>query len=329
MSFPNVFTRRRALELIGGTLAFTPAIVSAQPTPTVPSPDIELRVRVQGGSIYVRLNGRANGPRKPLLMIHGGPGGNHGVFVPALPLAQDRMVILYDQLDCGRSDQPNDPANWTVARFGSEIESIRRALGIEAWHVLGHSWGAALALEYAAKQPKALKSLILQGPLVSTRRWLEDAARLRAKLPKDIQAAILRHESAGTYDSPEYQQAIDAFYARYWQREPVPAHVAAYVKTLPVPFNKRLYETMWGPSEFACTGTLATYDGEPLLAQVKVPTLFLTGEYDEAMPDTCRDFAKRVRQADVAVVAGAGHRIQTDRTQAYLDVLRRRLAAYD
>ena len=56
----------------------------------------------------------STGPRPPVVFLHGGPGGTHAAYLDALALADERAVILYDQLDSGRSDRPNNPANWTV-----------------------------------------------------------------------------------------------------------------------------------------------------------------------------------------------------------------------
>lgn len=321
--------RRQLLRLLGGIglLGFAPS--GAAPITEAPRPDRELQVPVRGGHIYVRINGPLQSGKPPLLMIHGGPGGSHASFLPALPLADERAVILYDQLDSGRSAQPADPANWTVERFVSEIGAIRTALGIDALHILGASWGGAVALEYAAGQPKGLRSLILQGPLISTARWLDDADALRRMLPADVQRTMRNHERAGTTDDPAYQAAVDAFYARFWRREPPPAYLTAYERTIPQPFNRRLYETMWGPTEFASTGTLRHYDGEPLLDRVAVPTLFLCGEFDEARPETCRSFARRMDKAEVVVIPGAAHRIQTDRTDAYIAAIRQHITRHD
>ena len=63
-----------------------------------------------------------------MLCAHGGPGGSDSYFLPSLQMADERAVILYDQLDSGLSDHPNDPANWTVERFVSEVDAIRAAL---------------------------------------------------------------------------------------------------------------------------------------------------------------------------------------------------------
>ncbi len=304
-------SRRAALALMGGALAG-----AAAPAPRL-APDAALQVLVPGGRLYVRVNGKLAGARPPLIMAHGGPGGNHASFLPALPLAGDRAVILYDQLDSGRSDAPGDPANWAVPRFTAEIAAIRDALGLARYHLLGASWGGTVALEHAATNPDGLASVILQGPLISTASWIADANALRADLPADVQRTLSEHEAAGTTDSAAYAAATDAFYARYWRRETPPAWLSAYEAQMPIRHNATLYRTMWGPNEFVCSGTLKDYDGTPLLRDIAAPTLFLCGQYDESRPETCRAFAAAMRKGELQVIEGAAHRIQTDRTAAY------------
>ena len=158
-------------------VSLAPARSAARVLDAVPAPDRELMVPVRGGRIYVRVNGRLDGPKAPLVMVHGGPGSSHAGFIPALPLADDRAVILYDQLDNGRSDAPNDPFNWTVERFVSEIDAIRAALNLRQFHLLGQSWGGTVVNEYAARRPAGLKSLILSSPLISTSGWEVSTSR--------------------------------------------------------------------------------------------------------------------------------------------------------
>lgn len=137
----------------------------------LPDPDMEQKIKVRGGQIYVRVNGGLGGRRPPAMFLHGGPGSNHSAFLPALALADERAVILYDQLDAGLSDHPNRPQNWTVERFVSEIDAIRAALDLNELHLVGHSWGTAVSMQYAARHPAGLKSLTLGGPYFSTRSW--------------------------------------------------------------------------------------------------------------------------------------------------------------
>ncbi|MDO9337071.1 MAG: proline iminopeptidase-family hydrolase [Caulobacter sp.] len=312
------YTRRAALGLLAAVTA-APSLAQAAPTPltAAPPPDQELMVPVPGGRVYVRVNGDLKSRRPPLLMAHGGPGGSHAVNLPAIALAADRAVILYDQLDCGRSDAPGDPANWTVPRFVAEIDPIRQALGLERLHFLGHSWGGTLGLEYAARRPPGLASLILQGPLISTPVWLADAARLRASLPRPVQTELTRCDSLPG-DSPGCETATEIFYNHFNTIERDPAWLTAYGKTLPKSFTPALYQALWGPNEFRSDGTLRTYDGTPLLPRIAAPTLILSGQFDAILPATARRFARLIPRGESQVIPGAAHAIQIDQPQRWL-----------
>ncbi|MFA5301678.1 MAG: alpha/beta fold hydrolase [Bacteroidales bacterium] len=124
----------------------------------------EGNVKVPGGNIWYKIVGAGkNGI--PLLTVHGGPGAPHQYLNPLQALADQRPVIFYDQLGCGRSDRPTDPALWTVERFVEEL------------HILGQSWGSMLAVEYVLrKKPIGIRSLILSGP------YLEQPERVRRTL---------------------------------------------------------------------------------------------------------------------------------------------------
>lgn len=281
----------------------------------------------RGGKLYCRANGPMDAKKLPVLLLHGGPGGTHFTMVGALPLADSRGVVLYDQLDCGLSDRPNDPANWNVERFVSEVDSVREALGLTQFHLAGTSWGGTLALEYAARRPEGLKSLILFSPLVSTRSWLADADVHIAALPTPYQYVIAEARRTGNYDSDAFQEA-DRYYARqHLSRERLsPLHLACQGRSDPY-FNLDLYLRMWGPSEFVVTGSLAGYDGEHLLPKVEVPTLLVAGEHDEARPETLKGFAARMKDARFQMVEGSGHWIENDRPEAHRHVLREWLDA--
>ena len=294
------------------------------------APDRELMVPVEGGRIYVRINGDLAGPRPPVLMIHGGPGSAHASFLNALPLADERGVILYDQLDSGRSDAPNSPANWKVPRFVGEVTAIRRALGLARLHVLGASWGGTIALEYGAKRPQGLASTILQSPLVSTRSWLADTDLLRRQLPQSTQATLTACERRRQQPRARCDAAAAEFAATFEMRRPRPPANQVYRDALPVPFNDRIYNAMWGATEFVSTGTLRSYNGEPLLARLDGQrTLWVTGQHDEARPATVHDFAVRTPGAAFAVVEDAAHAIFNDNPEAYIALLRRWFAKTD
>jgi L-proline amide hydrolase len=104
---------------------------------------------------YQRVGGRAGtGAKLALLVAHGGPGLPHDYLEDLAGVADDqRAVVFYDQLGCGRSDHPDDPALWVMETFVDELATLREALGLDRVHLLGHSWGGWLALEYALGNP--------------------------------------------------------------------------------------------------------------------------------------------------------------------------------
>ncbi len=310
---------RRALLAGLGASTLLPRIALAAP---YAEPDQEKMVRVEGGRIYVRMNGASAGKRPPLLMIHGGPGGSHSGYLPFLALSAERPVILYDQLDSGRSDTPNDPKNWRVERFVAEVGAIRRAFGLEKLYIYGGSWGGTIALEYAAKRPNGLAGMILQSPLISTRTWLSDTAALRRSLPAATQQMLDSCEGSAPPSAEQCSAASEVFNSRFLRRLPRTAEHEAYRSDLPVPFNQRIYEAMWGHTDFVSTGSLRTYDGAHLLNRLDgARTLFVTGQYDEARPQTVQAFADRLPGSELAVIPGAGHAIANDRPDELVAVV--------
>jgi L-proline amide hydrolase len=323
--------RRRFIAAAGLTTLAGPLLAEpGKPPRMIFKPDHEAMVPVPGGRAYVRVNGDLRGSRPPIVLIHGGPGSSHWYFLAATALADERAVILYDQLDSGRSDTPDDPANWRVDRFVDELEAVRTALEVPRWHVLGVSWGGTVALEYGARRRPEMASLTLQSPLVSTDLWLADANLLKGQMPPETRAMLDRCDGANPPSASDCEAATDAFYARYVSlRKPEP-ELAAYRAALPRSFSKPIYNAMWGRAEFTATGTLRHYDGRPLLAKLDgARTMFVAGDRDEARPETVAGFARSVPGAAFTVIPDAAHTIMTDNPAAYLPVIRRWCARND
>ena len=280
------------------------------------------------------VNGDLDATSSPVVFIHGGPGGTHTGFGGLTALADQRAVILYDQLDSGMSDRPNDPANWRVARFVSELEDIRKALKIERWHIVGHSWGAAIALEYAAAHPEHVASTVLGGTFISTPHWILGTNLLVRDLAPEVQRNILACEGDTPPRVETCKAAGQAFSAAYNGRAdapPLPPEAKVYRdRTKGKGFNETLYNSMWGPSEFSARSSLIGYDATPLLAKLDgTRTLFLVGQYDEARLDTVRDFVRLTPGAELAVVPGGSHSFGAARPVETEGVLRGWLARKD
>ncbi len=278
------------------------------------------RCAVPGGWIWYRVNGKQHfaAGKTPLLCIHGGPGLSHHYLLTLAVLAASRPVIFYDQLDSGNSDRPNDPALWRVERFVDEVEALRAHLNLGVLDILGSSWGGTIAAEYAMRQPPGLRRMVLASPVINTHRWIADCTAYRRQLPKDLQDVLDRHEADDTVLSDAYQEAVMVFYRRHLCRaEPWPWEIEQAFEL----FNYDLYRTMWGPAEFTSTGVLKDYDGDSRLSRIAVPTLYTCGEFDEATPGACRDFAAMTPEARVDVAEGCSHTAHLENPKAYLAVV--------
>jgi len=317
-------SRREVLMGLGGLVAGS--LTPWSSLQAMVDPEVSGYLAAPGGRLWYRINGvdhLSNGP-PPLVVLHGGPGSNHRGFVPLSALSDERAVILYDQLDSGHSDRPGDPVNWTVERFVAEISALRDGLGLSQFVLLGHSAGGAWAAQYALDVRQGLAGLILSSPLLSTPRWLEDARKLREKLPPEVLITLERNEAAGTTDSDEYRSAVEVFYDRHLCRSPCDAGDLANDRP---PFNQTLYEYMWGRDEFVATGSLKSFDLTDRLGSIQIPVAIVCGEYDEATPETCRYFASLIPGASVYVIEDAAHTAYITRTSEYVAVLRKILNA--
>jgi proline iminopeptidase len=195
---------------------------------------------------------------------------------------------------------------------------VRRALGLDRIHLLGHSWGTMLAVDYALTWPDGLASLILASPCLSIPRYRADVEACRRQLPDPVQAVLARHEAAGTTDSAEYQAAALAFSQRHvYRHQPIPEALAQSTRHQGLP----VYWTMWGPSEFCVTGNLADYDRTGRLGEIRVPTLFTCGRYDETTPEATAWYASLVRGAEVVVFEDSAHMPHLEEPERYVEVV--------
>jgi len=281
-------------------------------------------VDVEGGKVWYRVVG--SGGATPLLLLHGGPGAPSNYLRPLEQIAVDRPVIFYDQLGAGRSPAPADNSLWNMGRFVKELTQVRAALGLTDVHILGHSWGSMLAMDYMLTEPEGVKSLTLASPALNVDRWIEDAKELLKTLPADTQAVIERHELAGTTDAPEYQDAVMAYYKLYLSRSD-PWH-PDLLSTF-AGFNADLYGYMWGPSEFTATGTLQHYNREADLPKLRVPVLFTAGRFDEATPRTVQHFQSLVPGAKIRIFENSAHITMLDEPETYAEAIRAFLNSVD
>lgn len=273
-----------------------------------------------GRTYYLAIKCRKKNKKTPVIFLHGGPGGTHQSLLKLKALSRDRDLYYYDQIGGGESD-PITKRFWKIETFVSELIFLIDKWKLKEFVLVGGSWGTTLALEYylRTRDPR-LKKIVFQSPLFSTKDWEMDASRLISKMPKKIQKILNLCHEIGAMDSKVYRDASFEYYAKHVLRN---RKLLKKPKKKPNPHGKKIYEFMWGPTEFKALGTLKKYDRVKALKSVKIPVLLICGQHDEATPETSRRYQKLFPQAQLQVIKNASHSIARENPRMYLEVLRK------
>jgi L-proline amide hydrolase len=273
---------------------------------------------------WYRITGDLRSGRAPLVVLHGGPGSTHDYLRNLAGLAKSgRPVVHYDQLGNGGSTHLAGlgPDFWTPELFLAELDNLLTALGIADGYLLfGHSWGGVLAAQHASARPAGLRGLVIANSPASYPLWRTEMLRLRDQLPGDINEILTRHEQAGTTDSAEYLRAMKVFNSRHVCRlDPLPRDFVASL--MEIQNDPTVYYTMNGPSEFHVNGTLRDWSVVDCCAHIAVPTLLISGRYDEATPAAVRPFAERIPHVRWEVFGESSHLPHLEEPERFARVL--------
>jgi proline iminopeptidase len=263
-------------------------------------------VPVVGGKYKVWTKKLGSGPVK-VLLLHGGPGFTHEYLEAMesfLPQAGIEMYY-YDQLGCGNSDQPDDPALWTLPRYLEEVEEVRRGLGLDNFVLYGHSWGGLLGLEYALQHQRHLRGLVISNMSAGIQSLLQHLNTIRAQLPPATQARLQVLEAQQAYDTPEYEQIMmtELYPKMVCRIMPWPDAVERTFRHA----NLKIYNQMQGKSEFMVTGNLKDWERWDRLHEIKVRTLTMGARHDEMNPDDMRRMAQMMPNARAAICDQGSH----------------------
>jgi len=274
-------------------------------------------VAVDGYKVVAYSFGRGD---EVVFCLNGGPGLPCDYLREAHSCLVDQgyRVVAFDQLGTGAADRPIDPALWTITRYVAETEAVRLALGLGRVHLLGHSWGGWLAIEYALHHGEALKTLILEDTVADMPHLVSELERLRAALGPETVAMMQRHEADGTLDHPEYQAAVTILNYRHVCRlAEWPAPVTRSLND----WNMGPYTAMQGPNEFLYTGNLKDWNRVPDLPKIKVPVLITCGAHDELTPACALRMKLALPDATLKVFPNSSHMPFYEEPQAYYPVL--------
>jgi len=260
---------------------------------------------------WYRITGDLSADQAPLVVLHGGPGCVHDYLLPVAGPRGDRpAVIHYDQVGNGRSTHLPDkpPEFWTVQLFLDELASLVDTLGIaNRYLVLGQSWVACSA----PSTPRCAHQGCVAGDRrTRPRRW-SCGAGCRGRAPGRPAArgwndTLRAHEEAGTTDSEAYHEAMRVFYDRHVCRVVALAGRGGQ-DVRRIDEDRRCISRLNGPSEFHVVGSLRDWTIVDRLGLIDVPTLVISGEYDEAAPATVRPYAEGIADVRWEILENCSH----------------------
>jgi proline iminopeptidase len=253
--------------------------------------------------LFTREVGR--GP--PLIVLHGGPDFDHRYLLPDLDrLSDSYRLVYYDQRGRGRSAGRAEDV--TLESEMRDLDDVRQAHGLRSTALLGHSWGAVLALEYAIRHPDRVSRLILMNPAPAS---AADVQELRAERQRRLGADFDRLQAIARTDAYKKGEpdAVVAYYRIHFKPALArPGDLDKLMSSMGPTFDsgvlrareieQRLYRDTW---------QAAGYDLMPKLAALQIPTLVIWGDHDFIPAAAAAHIAGAIPQARLVTIARCGH----------------------
>jgi proline iminopeptidase len=274
-----------------------------------------------GHRLYVEEAGNPAGT--PVVFLHGGPGGGLSPVMRRFFDPHRYRIVLPEQRGAGRSTPLGELRENTTRHLVDDLEVIREHLGIDAWLAFGGSWGSTLALAYSQAHPTRVTGLILRGIYLvrrSERTWIyqsglhhlqpEEWERFLAPIPAEERDDVLAayHRRLLGADPDAARRCADAWMR--WEAvnsslTPDPGLIATLTADETVLHAARILAHYVVNGAFLDSET-QLLDGVDRIRHL--PAEIIQGRYDLCCPPTTAyDLARRWPEADLHVVAGAGH----------------------
>ncbi len=256
---------------------------------------------INGAQLYYK----AMGTGQPLLFLHGS-GGSHRYFLPHLqPLAAEYQLLFYDQRGTGLSNGRPDLAN-TIDQFVEDLEALRVAFGFEKISLMGHSWGAIIALFYAFKYQAHLDKLILVDPVpVAPRFLVEQNQTIKqrvARLSPEAQQMLTTCQRSSTEPSSEVRTECLKLDAALRFYDPAKA------LTMDTTIDKNTARNVATIDSLLKTSfDRKQRDIDANLKTIHVPTLIIHGDFDPIPIGSSEYIQQHIPTSQLVIIKQSGH----------------------
>jgi len=274
---------------------------SAQPS--------EVRIPVGKAS----LQSRDIGQGRPVIVLHGGPDFDYGYLLPELDrLADAYRLIYYDQRGRGKSADQVQPEDVTLASDVGDVDSVRQHFQLESTAVLGHSWGAVLALEYALRHPARVSHLILMNPAPAS---ANDFALLRKVYVEKLGADMDRQKeimATAAYKMGEPETVAARYRVHFTHALKRPEDYETLMARMKAGFISQGKDGIlkaWAVEDRLMRDTwqIDGYDLLPKLRSLTIPTLVIYGDHDFIPGEIAAHIAQAIPNARLVTMKDCGH----------------------
>ena len=288
-----------------------------------------MRASIRGTEIYFDVEGAGlvpDGPRmrerRPAMILHGGPGGDHSGFKPGFaPLAARLQLIYVDHRGQGRSAK-GDPEGYTLDENVEDLEALRRYLGLGPIVSIGTSYGAMVALAHAARYPDAVSHLVsVVGAAQSG--FVARAQQIVAARGTPEQQRVCQMLWDGTLDTQDKLKHYYAVMAPLYSVAAAAAAAAGQPDTGADARARTLHEPAALNRAFRPGGFLRSFDLRPELPRITAKTLVLAGRHDWiCAPEFSEEIHRLIPGSDLRIFEHSSHSIRADEPEAMMDAIK-------
>ena len=266
----------------------------------------EVRIPVGKARLYAREIGRG----QPIIVLHGGPDFDISYLLPDMDrLADSYRLLYYDQRGRGRSAHGVAPEDVSLQSELDDLETVRRHFALDKVALLGHSWGAVLALEYAARRPERVSQLIVMNPAPVSKEDFQLLRKERGEKWPDAVEKLKTMRATAAYQAGD-PDAVAAYYRIHFEAAlQRPDDLARLIARMRASFTRqgilkaravedRLMQDTWLSND---------YDLIPRLTRLTIPTLVIYGDH-EFIPKACSaHIAQAIPNARYVTFEACGH----------------------
>jgi proline iminopeptidase len=282
----------------------------------------EFNVELNGINHWVKIEGSEN-ETTPIVIIHGGPGGNHYVFerTAGYSLSKTRTIVYYEQRGCGRSAMPESENDYTLDLLIQDFIELKKWLGVEKVDLLGYSFGGELALEIVYAIPNEINQMILSAPsLIDTDiQKMIQITGFMTIADKNLYSKISKLQHEGL--------SIEDLYNRIWALvEPETVDLLLFENQEIAKENR----AMWKESKLINTGLMMnSLQNNPAkiplifrLGEIKHSTLIITGVFDRntGLPIS-KIIHKHLKNSSLVLFEKSAHFPDLEETKGFIEVI--------